>query len=104
MYEVKEYEGYAKYIVKPPKLPKVLVTQYGGKYPSEGDIVSIRGIISIPKSYKSRRLWLQALLKKKGIYAVMRVQGYAVDIVGKGNLNFIEKVIYAAKQKQKLII
>ncbi|SDF29137.1 competence protein ComEC [Thermoanaerobacter thermohydrosulfuricus] len=103
VYEVKEYEGYAKYIVKPPKLPKVLVTQYGGKYPSEGDIVSIRGIISIPqKATNPGGFDYKLFLKKKGIYAVMRVQGYAVDIVGKGNLNFIEKVIYAAKQKTEV--
>jgi len=98
--EVKEYESYAKYIVKPPKIPKVLVTQYGGEYPSEGDIVSIRGIISIPqKATNPGGFDYYLFLKKKGIYALMRVDEYAVDIVSKGNLNFIEKVIYAAKEK-----
>ncbi|SHF00994.1 competence protein ComEC [Thermoanaerobacter uzonensis DSM 18761] len=100
VYEIKEYEGYAKYIVKPTNLPKVLVTQYSGKYPSEGDIVSIRGIISIPqKATNPGGFDYKLFLKKKGIYAVMRVEGYAVDIIGKGNLNFIERVVYAAKQK-----
>ncbi|HAA64131.1 MAG TPA: MBL fold metallo-hydrolase, partial [Thermoanaerobacter sp.] len=101
--EVREYEGYAKYIVKPTNLPKVLFTQYGGKYPSDGDVVSIRGIVSIPKRATNPGGFdYKLFLKKKGIYAVMRVQGYAVDIVGKGNLNFIEKVIYAAKQKTEV--
>jgi len=102
-YEIKEYEGYAKYIVKPTNLPKVLVTQYGGKYPSKGDIVSIRGIISIPqKATNPGGFDYKLFLKKKGIYAVIRVEGYAVDIIGKDNLNFIERVVYAAKQKIKI--
>lgn len=102
VYEVEKYEGYAKYIVKPFKLPKVLVTQYEGKYPLEGDIVSIRGIISIPKKATNPGGFdYKLFLKKKGIYAVMRVQGHAVDILSKGNLNFIEKVVYASKKRME---
>ncbi|AIS52155.1 ComE operon protein 3 [Thermoanaerobacter kivui] len=98
--DVKIYEEYAKYTVKPTKTPKILVTQYGGKYPSDGDVVSIRGIVSIPKRATNPGGFdYKLFLKKKGIYAVMKVQGHAVDIIGKGNLNFIEKAVHAAKQK-----
>lgn len=97
---LKIYDGYAKYVVKPVNAPKVLISQYGGDIPANGDFVSVRGKISTPKSARNPGGFNYSIfLKKNGIEAVMAVQGYGVDIIGKSRLNFFQKIVQAIRER-----
>lgn len=99
--DVEEGEGYAKYVVKPENLPKILITQYGGEYPKKGDIVEVRGIVSLPKpSSNPGGFDYQLFLRKKGIYAVMRIHPYGTSIIGR-RANLFEEILWRAQERIK---
>jgi competence protein ComEC len=99
--DIKEVEGYAKYVVKPENLPKILITQYGGVYPKKGDIVEVRGIVSLPKSRSNPGGFdYQLFLRKKGIYAVMSIHSYGTSITGR-RTNLFEEILWRAQERIK---
>ncbi|MGB9809192.1 MAG: DUF4131 domain-containing protein, partial [Caldanaerobacter sp.] len=99
--EVKEEEERAKYIVKPKNLPKILVLQYGGEYPKKGDVVEVRGIISLPKpSTNPGGFDYQLFLRKKGVYGITRIHPYAVSIEGR-EVGFFEEILLKAEDRIK---
>lgn len=97
---LKIYDGYAKYVVEPVNAPKVLINQYGGDMPTNGDYVSINGVISIPKPARNPGGFDYSIfLKKNGIEAVMSIQGYEVNIIGKSSLNPFQKIVQALRER-----
>jgi len=100
VYDVKTYENYSKYILEPEMSPKILVTQYGGEYPEDGNLILVRGIINIPESSRNPGAFNYRLfLKKNNIYATMNAKGIGIDILKKDNFNFFQRFIYNTKIK-----
>lgn len=79
---LKDDNGYSKYILKPRNGEKVLITQSGGKAPNDGDFISVRGIVNKPNGKRNPGGFDYRLyLRKIGVYATMKVNYYAVKIL-----------------------
>ncbi|MEG6566162.1 DNA internalization-related competence protein ComEC/Rec2 [Thermoanaerobacterium saccharolyticum] len=87
-------DGFAKYVLTPKSKDRILITQYGGTYPKEGDLIEARGIIELPQGKRNPGGFDYRLyLKKNGITALMNVNGYSVKIIKINSDNYADKVI-----------
>ncbi len=63
-------DGFAKYVLTPKSKDRILITQYGGTYPKEGDLIEARGIIELPQGKRNPGGFDYRLyLKKKRHYS-----------------------------------
>ncbi|MDI3311704.1 MAG: ComEC/Rec2 family competence protein, partial [Thermoanaerobacterium sp.] len=93
-------DGFAKYVLSPKNKDKILITQYGGIYPKEGDLVEVRGIVELPQGKRNPGGFDYRLyLKKSGITALMNVNGYSVRIIKSNADNYIDKIIRETRER-----
>ncbi|MBE0069546.1 DNA internalization-related competence protein ComEC/Rec2 [Thermoanaerobacterium thermosaccharolyticum] len=93
-------DGFSKYVLKPKNKEKILITQYGGVFPKDGDLVELRGIIQLPQGKRNPGGFdYKLFLKKNGITALMSVNGYSVKIIKKNADSIIERVFRNTKER-----
>lgn len=93
-------DGFAKYVLSPKNKDKILVTQYGGTYPKEGDLTEVRGIIELPQGKRNPGGFDYRLyLKKNGITVLMNVNGYSVRIIKSNADNYADKVVRMTRER-----
>ncbi|WP_235062557.1 ComEC/Rec2 family competence protein, partial [Thermoanaerobacterium aotearoense] len=93
-------DGFAKYVLAPKNKDRILITQYGGTYPKEGDLTEVRGIIELPQGKRNPGGFDYRLyLKKSGITALMNVNGYSVKIIKSNADNYADKVIRRIRER-----
>ncbi|QSZ26758.1 DNA internalization-related competence protein ComEC/Rec2 [Aceticella autotrophica] len=98
--ELKKMQNLSKYIVNPDKGLKILVSQYGGIPPENGDLVNVRGIVYIPPEKRNPGGFNYRLfLRKNNIGALMSIKGTSFEIVEKNKNSVIDRILQNTRNK-----